>query len=76
MLPIVHGLEKKLSNDFAFLYFDVSLPETAEVQKRFGFDGSPHFLLLDAKGAVLSERKYKVMTAAVFEEWMLSVKKP
>jgi hypothetical protein len=55
MAPIVHGLEQQFGKQVDFLYLDVADPRVAEAKAQFGFRATPHFFLINGKGAVLKE---------------------
>jgi hypothetical protein len=69
MLPVVHGAEKTIAGRITFLYFDISDPRTKEIQEKLRFRSTPQFLILDAGGTVLAERR-GVIAAAEFESWI------
>lgn len=67
MQPIVHGLEQTFGDDIDFVLLDIDDPATQEAQRRYGFRGTPHFLLVDAEGEVVTEW-FGYNSANVFEE--------
>lgn len=55
MAPIVHGLESEWKGRVEFLFVNVADSTTLAARKRLGFDATPHFFFLDARGAVVHE---------------------
>ncbi len=55
MAPIVHGLESEWKSRVEFVYVNVADSATLAARARLGFDATPHFFFLDARGAVVRE---------------------
>lgn len=53
MAPMVHGLEAKYAGQVDFFYLDASDPATRDLQRQYGFQYQPYFLLLDVEGNVI-----------------------
>jgi thioredoxin-related protein len=50
MAPVVHGLEKRFEGQVDFLYLNVAQARNDSAKRRFGFQSTPHFFLVDPTG--------------------------
>ncbi|PWH15179.1 MAG: hypothetical protein DDG60_06055 [Anaerolineae bacterium] len=53
MAPMVHGLEAKYAGQIDFFFLDASDPATSALQREYGFQYQPYFVLLDKYGQVV-----------------------
>lgn len=51
MAPVVHGLEKQYAGRIDFLYLNIAVPRNDSAKRAFEFRATPHFFLVDARGA-------------------------
>lgn len=52
MTPIVNGLQTEYGDRVVFRHFNVTTPEGARMQVRYGLRGHPAFVLVDSRGQV------------------------
>ncbi len=74
MAPMVHGLEAKYAGQVDFFYLDASDPATRDLQREYGFQYQPYFLLLDGEGNIVkrlggfvSEQEFEMAFAEVLK---------
>lgn len=74
MAPMVHGLEAKYAGQVDFFYLDASDPATRDLQREYGFQYQPYFLLLDGEGNIIkrwggfvSEQEFEMAFAEVLK---------
>lgn len=74
MAPMVHGLEAKYAGQVNFFYLDADDPATRDLQREYGFQYQPYFLLLDSEGNVVkrwggfvSEQEFEAAFAEILK---------
>lgn len=55
MAPVVHGLEADYAGRIDFRYLDIDDADTQPFKAALGYQGQPHFFLLDAEGRVVQQ---------------------
>lgn len=55
MAPIVHGLESEWRSQVEFVFVNVADSATRAARERLGFDATPHFFFLNARGDVVRQ---------------------